>query len=249
MDECGKCCSKVSDEEKSISCDSCHIPFHLRDKCSNLSPSEIKAVVIQKCVLLFFCDQCRTAFKNVPMLIRKIDNLNTEVEKLKKEVDELKTQSNFRISPEEVLAETEERIVRSSNVIIYNVKESLAESVAQRIVDDKEVITKILRETGVTVEINKVVRIGKKQPDNHNNKKNRPIKVVLSNPKIAKEILKNKNKLSTSGYRVANDFTVNQMKYMSDLRNKLAERVAKGENLTIRYINGIPRIAAPVSKK
>lgn len=246
MDECGKCKSKISADEKFISCDSCRILLHLREKCCGMSPSEIKAVVIQKRVLLFFCDECRLAFKNVPMLIRKINDLSVEVEKLKKVVSELETQNNC-LNNSEVLAEIEERINRSYNVIIYNVAESSADNVSQRIEDDKAVINNILSETSISFEINKVVRIGKKQFNNNENKI-RPVKVIFSSASTAKEILKNKNKLHTTKYRLANDFTPNQLKYMHNLRNELAQRVGNGENLTIRYINGIPKIAAPKPK-
>lgn len=248
MSSYGKCRKNVdiSKENVKIVCDTCRTFFH--EDCSGLTSTEKRCIPLQNRNLMFLCLTCREGLKSLPLLMQQLTALNEEITKLRNEIIALKDQRNCtQHNPEEVLAEIEERINRSNNVIIYNINESMAENISQKISDDKNIVQDILQDTGVSFEINKVVRVGKKQPNNGENK-NRPVKVIFSSASTAKKILKNKNKIRAKEYRIANDFTPNQMKYMKDLRNELAQRVANGENLTIRYINGIPKIAAPKSK-
>ncbi|KAG5876694.1 hypothetical protein JTB14_025820 [Gonioctena quinquepunctata] len=60
----------------------------LVEACTGLSSSELRAVIIQKRTLVYFCQECRTSFKNIPTLL----SFKTEFTSLKKEVDELKNE-------------------------------------------------------------------------------------------------------------------------------------------------------------
>ncbi|KAG5884373.1 hypothetical protein JTB14_003320 [Gonioctena quinquepunctata] len=89
-DRCRVCEKDVGD--KSAICDSCHGLQHPVGACTGLSSSELRAVIIQKRTLVYFCQECRTSFKNIPTLLREIKSFKTEFTSLKKEVDQLKNE-------------------------------------------------------------------------------------------------------------------------------------------------------------
>lgn len=240
MEECGKCKIKINTEDKFIACDSCHIPFHLQEKCCNMSSSETRAAVLQKRILLFFCDDCRSAFKNVPMLIRKIEVLNSEVEKLKKAVSELKSQNNSE-DMESMLIELHERNVRSNNLMVYNVSESKANNLDDKVKEDKLVVAEVLKKLDIQNDdehLLKVIRVGKVGGN-----RPRPLKAVFSNSQIVRQALKSKAKLYSTDFRISQDQTRMQQDQFRSARAELKDREDKGEqNLTIKYIKGIPKI-------
>jgi hypothetical protein len=88
----------------------------------------------------------------------------------------------------------------------------------------------------------KIIRIGKPNSPN-----TRPLKVSLSNDLIAKEVLRNKNKLINSdlprSISISDDKTPKQLEYLKNLRTELQLRRDNGEdNITIKYVKGIPSI-------
>ncbi|KAG5863799.1 hypothetical protein JTB14_025151 [Gonioctena quinquepunctata] len=146
-DHCTVCEKDVGD--KFAICDSCHCIQHPVEACTGLSSSELRAVIIQKRTLVYFCQECRTSFKNIPTLLREIKSFKTEFTSLKKEVDELKNEmktwkdenknlksemtmlkevikntneneNTVTISNENVIAEVLERQKRENNVIVAN---------------------------------------------------------------------------------------------------------------------------------
>lgn len=240
MEECGKCKIKITNDDKFIPCDSCHVLFHLQEKCCSMSSSETRAAVLQKRILLFFCEECRSAFKKVPLLIRKIDELKSEVENLKKEVAELKTQNNS-INMETLFMELNERSMRSNNLMVYNVSESNAINLADKINEDKLVVTDVLEKLDIQNgmdQILKVIRVGR--PGGN---RPRPLKIVLSNSQVVKKALKSKSKLYSTNYRISQDQTQLQQNQFKSVKSELKIRVDKGEaDLIIKYFNGVPKV-------
>lgn len=106
--------------EKTISCDSCHVAMHPTEECTGLGSSEIRAAVVQKRTLFFFCTDCRLAFKSVPLVIRKLENLTAELEILKIEVQKLKEEkSQELLNTEDIISELCERQKRANNVLVF----------------------------------------------------------------------------------------------------------------------------------
>ncbi|KAJ8982416.1 hypothetical protein NQ317_017218 [Molorchus minor] len=218
MDQCGTCKLKISDDDKFISCDSCRVMLHLQEKCCTLSSTEIRAVVMQKRTLLFFCDECRTAFKNVPMLIRKIKDLDSEVDRLKHEVELLKNQNNSA-NIETMFMEINERMIRSNNLMIYNVPESTSNILDEKIIDDNLAVNDILKNLVLqndSVQVQKV---------------------------LVKLALKSKTKLYATNFRISQDHTKTQQNQYKTAKTELKTREDNGEQgLTIKYINGVPKV-------
>jgi hypothetical protein len=133
---------------------------------------------------------------------------------------------------EEVTSEAVERIIRAKNVIIYGVPESSG-TAEQRQTKDAAEIQKII--SAITPEAipQKIICIGKPNSSN-----TRPLKVSLSNDLIAKEVLRNKNKLINSdlprSISISDDKTPKQLEYLKNLRTELQLRRDNGEdNITI----------------
>lgn len=240
---CVTCKLNIKDkDEKIIGCDSCNVTMHLNEKCTGLSPSELRAIVIQKRVILFFCEDCRGAFKRVPVLIKKLDEMQHIIESLQKEVQQLKDQKEA-LNMEAILHEAQERQVRSNNFMLYNVNESNSGIIEERINADTTVVNKILEKVDVPLEnLVKVTRVGKKGG------KPRPLKIKLSNSQTVFKILRNKNKLT--GTHISGDYTYMQREQMKAARSELNQREETGErDLTIKFHNGVPKVVPKENRK
>nr|CAI5855667.1 unnamed protein product [Callosobruchus analis] len=102
-----------------LSCDGWERPIH-HDR-SNLSASDLKVMALRsKRMLRFYWDDCLTGVKLVPTLIKKVDDLTKEVEKLKNSPVPAITSADY----EELLREMEDRNSRKQNIIIYNLPET-----------------------------------------------------------------------------------------------------------------------------
>lgn len=227
---CHTCNSTLGD--KVVSCDSCHIVMHPTEDCTGLCASEIRATVIQKRTLFFFCSDCRLAFKNVPALLRQIEVLKSEIDSLKKEVSSLKEAT--KVTDESVVAEMCERQKRASTIVLFNVSEDGQ-------VDDmrlaKDVVMDLVSEELV---IKKVFRSGKK-----NKKGARALKIVFSNAADASKLLRAKRGvLKEKQIFISADLTRCQVEHLNNLKREVDERRSRGErDLGIKYNNGIPQIA------
>ncbi|KAG5873467.1 hypothetical protein JTB14_007861 [Gonioctena quinquepunctata] len=79
---CIKC--NVANNEPSLNCDSCERIVHVNSDCSGLNASELKVKTLKgKRTLRFLCEECLMGVRLVPKLMKKIDDLQEEVNKLK----------------------------------------------------------------------------------------------------------------------------------------------------------------------
>lgn len=85
----------------------------------------------------------------------------------------------------------------------------------------------------------KAVRLGRR-----NDGKVRAVKVSLNSREDALKIIRNKIKLRNSKYNIiiALDQTIMQQNYYKKIKAELDERTNQGENLKIKYFNGVPQI-------
>ncbi|KAG5864009.1 hypothetical protein JTB14_014232 [Gonioctena quinquepunctata] len=252
--ECSKCSIHIQDDDKYIQCDSCRTPFHLNEKCSGLCPSEIKAIVVQRRVIFFFCEECKSSFKKVPHLLTKLSVLENDISLLKQEVKDTKKKHCGELSllkrelndlksitgagMENILTEVHERAIRSNNLMLFNVEESKSESLEAKIADDKKIAIQVLESIGVeSNDLTKVIRIGRQ------GNKPRPIKMILSNSNAVGYALRLKNRLLNTKFRIASDKTKLQQEQMKKVQDELKQRRDRGEpNLSIKYRKGIPVI-------
>lgn len=224
--------------------------MHPLEECTGLASSELRAVILQKRTLMFFCKDCRHAFKSAPALMRQIEALKSEVIALKQEIEDIKMKIEERKIPEmeNLMMEVQERTNRSLNFMIYNAKEHESSELKTRIEEDKKVVSKVIELMGIeetTGKILKVIRVGKKSPN-----KNRPLKVICLTNDFVNLVIKFRHKLYSTELRVSRDQTKLQQNHWKSLRNELKSREDKGENnLIIKYIRGMPQIVPRNTQK
>lgn len=150
------------------------------------------------------------------------------------------------INMNEIVTEMEERAIRSKNIILYNVPESLSEEKAVTITEDRDKVSTAIKNIDPSLDLLnvKVFRLGAKKIAN----KNRPIKLEFNNNTTPRTLLRNSIKFK-DGIKASNDLTILQRNQLVELRKQLLYRQENGEpNLTIKYINSKPTIVTTLPK-
>ncbi|KAG5864012.1 hypothetical protein JTB14_037727 [Gonioctena quinquepunctata] len=199
--------------EKLVCCDSCDIVLHPTEECTGLATSELRAAVLQKRKLMFLCKECRLAFTSTPLVIRQIEILRAEVKTLKQELDQVKerAEGTNHQNMESFMSEVRNRMSRSCNFMLYNSPENDSSELKTRIVADKKAVTDVMDLMGVedaSENIIKVLRVGIK-----NSMKPRPLKVICSDSNYVNSIIKSKNKLYSTEFRINRDQTKMQQEH------------------------------------
>ncbi|KAG5874148.1 hypothetical protein JTB14_029458 [Gonioctena quinquepunctata] len=102
---CIKC--NVADNEPYLNCDSCERPVHVNTECSGLNASELKVMGLNgKRTLRFLCEECLMGVRLVPKLMKKIDYLQEEINKLKALIQ---TVSNTSLPEDDLINKLQER--------------------------------------------------------------------------------------------------------------------------------------------
>lgn len=199
-------------------------------------------------ILCSSCSDGISSLDELKILLSSLKNdFNTKFQDLNARFDAVSSQlQSVPVSAEsfeEAVVEAAERVNRSHNVLFHSIPE-LDGNTEDRIAHDSRVVEGIL--SGIVVNGPrpvpvKVVRLGKRTAN-----KARILRATFSHPAVARDVLKNKNKLAGTGYKnitLKDDKTPKQMEYLTNLRNELKRRTDAGEpNLTIKYVKGIPSI-------
>lgn len=179
---------------------------------------------------------------NVPP---EIKDIKVSIDVLKNDIEELKSSNSFANAnsafSEEIIHEMSERERRKKNIVIFGLPERLTSSSQDRTSTDLDVVKNILSlvDNQLANAQFKIFRLGKVRVDY-----NRPIKVILEDETQAQAVIR-KAAIIRNSYRnvsVSLDRTPRQSEYYKKVRSELQERLAKGEQLKIRYINGLPKI-------
>lgn len=149
---------------------------------------------------------------------------------------------------EDVIMEMNDRNSRKQNIIVFGVPEYEG-SVEQKKISDLDNIIKICNALCVDKIISdnvKCIRIGRVISS-----KIRPIKVIFPNESMVHEIIKkctdSKFKDAFKGITLSFDRTPKQIDYFHSLKNELKDRQDKGDQVAIKYKNGVPRIVASLN--
>lgn len=183
----------------------------------------------------------------------RITDSENRIKSLEDEVLGLKNCKESGSNVESVLEEINDRERRSRNVIIYNLPESASSTISVRIDHDKNLISKLTNVLCTTnpVTIFKSYRIGRSSKN-----KIRPLKVIFKDSGCVMDFCKNFDQKSLpdldpnlKNVSVSRDRTPNERKHLFDLRAALKDRTESGEtDLTIKYINGTPKIVKQTPK-
>lgn len=233
---CFICNISDSNDDSFINCDSCSRALH--KKCSGLNASELRVMDLKnKRTLKFHCDDCVNGLLMVPKLLKSIDELRMDVEKLKTDVINITaSKDTSSVSPELTsdvfMNELQDRQKRINNLILFNMENNNS--------DKKDVENLLETVAGRPVEVRSVERIGK---PNKNNRK--ATKVVLADCKDVHMLTKNRYKLKNTKVYLNLDLTKQQRNAELAVKNELAKRLEDGEkDLIIRYSQGKPTICS-----
>lgn len=249
---CANCTKPVlpSDSSK-LQCDGCKRMIHVA--CTDLPQDDRITRRRIKC-LKVLCNSCSANLESsldIKGLIESFKNdMRRELEDVKLKIDTLNekltaVENSSVQSSDVVIQEVLDRLNRAKNVFIRGVPEATGDINAKK-EHDKSVVTEVLNTVNCPANPVTILRVGKPNPTN---KYPRMIKLVMPNERDARTILRNKKslieKVSTSKLSIISDQTPSQVQLLKDLRGELDTRKANGEqNLTIKYIHGIPKITS-----
>lgn len=175
----------------------------------------------------------------VAMVEDRVTSVIESVKVIKSEV----ASSNVEVA----IAEMNERIRRSKNVMVFNLIESSDRDINNKKRHDLDLINNLFQHLLPSLEINKIktFRVGKKSPG-----KFRPLKVVLESESDVSMVVGSFSTESAvlvdpsfSSVKVSRDRTPREISHLSALRSELERRTAGGEaDLTIKYINNVPQL-------
>ena len=155
---------------------------------------------------------------------------------------------------ETILYEIDEWYKRANNIMVFNVPESSSALLNERIDHDKKQVVDLFAKLDMHQDndrILKVIRVGK-SGDAAN--KSRPIKIVCNGSDVVMKALKNSSKLRSNGQQsssitISKDLTKQQQDLNKKVRQECKDRKAKGENVYIKYKNGVPFVTHVNTKK
>lgn len=183
----------------------------------------------------------------------KFDQLEPRIERLEQRVSDIEGRVEVKLADcnsfEETLMEINDRNKRQCNVIIHGIAESSHSSMEAKRKHDKQQLKQILSEVypEANFETLKFFRLGVIKKNN-----SRPLKVIFPNAdqtRIFSKRFSDKYSDGGGGLSMSRDRTIKERNHLQKLREELEARTKGGEDdLTIRYINGVPTISKSKSK-
>lgn len=151
-------------------------------------------------------------------------------------------------SADDIIGEINDRNNRARNVIFYRVPEGTGTNLSFLKEHDKSKLTNIFEALDFEASSFSFFRLGKKSGAGP-----RPLLARFDSQAKALVLLKSfdQGKVKEKDYclnevSISRDRTPFERKHLEDLRSELDERTKKGEkNLTIKYVNGTPKIVTP----
>ena len=186
---------------------------------------------------------------------QKSPNTNSEkLEEMMKEVKETEVSIEKKIKDEVgmYLDNKEEKERKKQNIIIHRLAETEEKEEDQK-AKDKEEVKKIIQTTNpellselenILKENKNITRLGKKNAD-----RPRPLKIVLADEEMKKDVLKKCKNLKNSDYKhisVQEDLTREEQEKQYKLRQELRKRKQEGEKVCIYRGEIIPEDQRPV---
>lgn len=250
MSACMNCTAAKPGTGRTIQCDGCKGNIHI--SCGGLTDNDIVFTRSKSRSLKIVCNVCNNnmaQFGNLKALINNLkDEFANSLRELKLQFDdkikEIKLNNlnnDYKLS-ESLIQEINERQKRANNVIVFNLEEVNSTHPDQQEVNDKNQVKNILKSIP-SIDLNnlRVTRLGAQKPTN----KPRPLRVTLADHSQVLQVLKNKQTLITTNNKLKfkSDETPRQREYMKSLQSELLAKQENGQdNLTIKYVRGIPTI-------
>jgi hypothetical protein len=256
---CATCKGTAPPTVPGLKCCSCNFFFHI--KCINMNKAQYD-VIKSTDGLDWKCPNCRLLNANgncdcsklISDLTKMIEKLNNTVESLQQQISSLKEKpTSADIEFEEIIREVVDRQHRQKNLIIYNTPEQPANiSSQQRTSDDQQFVTDFLSflEPDAVMPNFTCSRLGKY---NETRTTSRPIKLRFDIEDNVVQIFRRMKSrrshlLASPQYKnlkVSSDRTPKQRSLFNKVKSELQARTESGEEgLTLKHVNGIPRIVS-----
>lgn len=266
-------CDNSLTTETALKCDACSRPFHAL--CAGISRNEEQQLKAPKRKMIFHCRSTNkidlTAITSI--LEIKLNEIKTEIATLKQ--SSLNSEPKCLLI-EDVISEMEERKKRSKNIMIFKLPELVTDNPAESESHDTKFVSNLLAQIQTSTanerqddhsfennDINnfsaslsstvinntshnhRMFRVGRPIPGQP-----RPLKVLMDSESTVLSILKNKSIICRNlKIGISRDNTPNQQQALKEIRQILEKRKADGEeDITIRYINGSPKIVKEFQK-
>lgn len=238
------CCNKPNDDHKMVCC--CICKNHFSHSCVDLTTSEARIIKSKK-NLSWTCQNCSQIGDDINDLKCIMLTLKKEVETLKAIKSDPAHNAN-NVDYEEIIQEITERNNRKRNIIIYGISEDNTLPKSEKSIQDKSEVINVLHTLTPSLNLDNVnpYRLGKFDATKITS---RPIRVVLNDEQTVFDLIKKAKNLqnhnSYSKIRISLDRTPRQLEYYRSLKMELDRRTSEGAtNLRIKYIRGVPKIAA-----
>lgn len=183
---------------------------------------------------------------NLTQLESKVTTGEHKLKSIENDLINLRTDATIATpKTDQILQELQDRINRRKNILLAGFPEqsSSLNPEEKRLNDRTQVINIINHSFKDMPQPTAVFRVGK-----YSATKNRRIKVCFSSEEPVRLILSNKGNLP-EGYKIYSDETPSQQKHLQSLKDELNRRLENGENnLTIKYVKGVPNIVECTSK-
>lgn len=233
--------------------------------CSELSPTELRAVLLSKRTMAFFCPDCSSSVKKLLHLVDRVSSMENDIGSLKDDIAKIPEINNKLTDLSSKLETFENKL----NNITQNTNPDITPSVSSQSViathdsiwselqdrqkrsqnimlfnvpengDDLREISVVLSTlTDNPPTVTQFARVGRK-----NAKGARALRVSLSSQREALALIRNKTKLKGKNIYLNLDLTPEQRKIESKVWSDFRERKSKGDaNVRLRYTNGVPQI-------
>lgn len=232
-------CSKCNKDTETFPCDSCGAM--LCRVCGDLTASEVKCLqLVAKRRLVFYCSECEAGLKQVPLLVAKVTEMQAQLADLIASREQVGAPLCPDSVDEAVFEEVSDRLSRRKNVVLFGVPDDNNKEADRRLLS--QILDIVLPE--VAVDGMNMFRLGRFKGENGGP---RPIKLKLKNEQLVDDILSGSRLLKDSQefkrVFISPDRTKKQTLFYKDVKKRFDERRARGEqNITIRYVNGMPKI-------
>ena len=161
-----------------------------------------------------------------------IKSTDKKLENVQKEVDTLKETIESNPVQEEVFKEINEREIRKSNIVLYNIREPEGETAETRKAEDTDEVRNIFKvinnKVNTETEVKFMYRIGEKEKNSDNSDaRPRPLLIGFKKSSSAENILSNCKNLKNSDFdsiSVVPDLTQRQRKGEQLMREEVQKR-------------------------
>ncbi|KAL3285681.1 hypothetical protein HHI36_000213 [Cryptolaemus montrouzieri] len=121
--------------------------------------------------------------------------------------------------------------------MLLDINESKSSIISERIKYDKAEVVNVLMSLGLGDKSSNVLQV--LRLEKRDNSGPRPIKIITFSSEF---VLKKFTNVENPRYRLYNDRIVLQRESMAKLKMELADRKSKGVKVTIKHLNGPPKI-------